>query len=103
MPSITWVPGVAAGIPRTRGGLAHLLWEGGPTVALVMFSRASHVKVFSQVSSRTSLALMTISRVWNSRNLCLLEICGWQSNGGLGTDQVRLCGRCGRGRGWGGV
>lgn len=68
-------------------------------MALVMFSRASCMKVFSQVSSRTSLALMTISRVWNSRNLCLLEICGWQSNGGLGTEQVRSCGRCGHGRG----
>lgn len=71
-------------------------------MALVMFSRASCMKVFSQVSSRTSLALMTISRVWNSRNLCLLEICGWQSNGGWGqnrSDRVGEVGRAWTGRG----
>lgn len=43
-----------------------------------MFSRASCMNDFSQVSSRDSLAPMTASRTWKSRNLCRVEICGRQ-------------------------
>ena len=51
---------------------------GGLTVDLVMFSRASCMNDFSQVSPRDSLAPMTASRTWKSRNLCRVEICGRQ-------------------------
>lgn len=66
---------------------------------LVMFSRASVMKVFSQLSSSESLTPMTVSRMWNSRSLCQLETCGRQSvqrlRATLGVA-VKACG------GWGG-
>lgn len=46
---------------------------------LVMFSRASFMKASFQVSSKESMAPMTVSRTWSSRSLCRLEICGWRS------------------------
>lgn len=59
--------------------MAYLLGGGGRlTVDLVMFSRASCMKDFSQASSRDSLAPMTAPRTWKSRNLCRVEICGRQ-------------------------
>lgn len=51
---------------------------GRPTVDLVMCSRASCMKHFCQVSSKTSRAPMTTTRTWNSRNLCRQAICGGQ-------------------------
>lgn len=64
--------------PLWNGLFAGGGWWGRLTVDLVMFSRASCMKDFSQVSSRDSVAPMTAPRTWNSRNLCRVEICGWQ-------------------------
>lgn len=60
---------------------------------LVMLPRASCMKVFSQVSSRESLAVTMASRTWNSWNLCRVEICG-----GRGTE---VQGQAWSGRRWG--
>lgn len=53
---------------------------------MVMFSRASCMKVFSQLSSRALLELMTVSRTWKSRNLCFTEIWGRQRG-----QRLRVC------------
>lgn len=64
----------------------------GPTVDLVMFSRASFMKASFQVSSRESMAPMTVSRTWSSRNLCRLEICGGRSEQKLRDKSGRVMG-----------
>lgn len=65
---------------------------------MAMFSRASLMKAFSQLSSSESLTPMTVSRTWNSRILCQLETCGPQSGQRLGAT----AGVAGRARGgWG--
>ena len=67
---------------------------------LVMFSRANFMNVFSQASSRESLASMAASRTWNSQNLCRQDICGGRVGRGSGTGGVRSHRECPPGKAW---